>query len=190
MTRDEFKNFAMALKTYYPREQLLPNLQAMELWYQELSDIPNDVAIAALRKYVSANKFSPTIADIREMAVTVTQGEKPDWSEGWRQLELAIRKYGQYNIPDAMASMDDITRQTVKRLGYRNLCMSENVMADRANFRMIFEQLAERKQKEQQMPMSLSQLIEGIQERGIDAIEQRGSQRLPETDSKAKENQG
>lgn len=184
MTRDEFRTFAAAMKTFFPREQLLPNAAAMELWYQELSDIPNDVAIAALRKYVSTNKFSPTIADIREMAVTVTQGEKPDWSEGWRQLELAIRKYGQYNIPDAMASMDDITRDTVKRLGYRNLCMSENVMADRANFRMIFEQLADRRQKEQQMPFSLSQLIEGIQEKGVDAIEQRGSKGLSLADSK------
>lgn len=144
------------------------------MWYRELSDIPYTVAEAALRKYVSTNKFSPTIADIREMAVTVTQGEKPDWSEGWRQLELAIRKYGQYNIPDAMASMDDITRDTVKRLGYRNLCMSENVMADRANFRMIFEQLADRRQKEQQMPFSLSQLIEGIQEKGVDALDNKG----------------
>lgn len=184
MTRNEFATFAAALKTFFPREQLLPNAAAMELWYRELSDIPYTVAEAALRKYVSTNKFSPTIADIREMAVTVTQGEKPDWSEGWRQLELAIRKYGQYNIPDAMASMDDITRDTVKRLGYRNLCMSENVMADRANFRMIFEQLADRRQKEQQMPFSLSQLIEGIQEKGVDAIEQRGSKGLSLADSK------
>lgn len=185
MTRNEFATFAAAMKTFFPREQLLPNAAAMELWYRELSDIPYTVAEAALRKYVSTNKFSPTIADIREMAVTVTQGEKPDWSEGWRQLELAIRKYGQYNIPDAMASMDDITRDTVKRLGYRNLCMSENVMADRANFRMIFEQLADRRQKEQQMPFSLSQLIEGIQEKGVDAIEYQRSERISAPDSKA-----
>lgn len=188
MTRDEFKSFAMALKTYYPREQLLPNLQAMELWYQELSDIPNDVAIAALRKYVSTNKFSPTIADIREMAATVMYGEKPQWADGWNQLEKAIRKYGSYNVHAAMESMDDITRETVKRLGYRNLCLSTNQMADRANFRTVFEQLVDRRQKEQQMPFSLSQLIEGIQEKGVDAIEQRGSKGLSLADSKAESN--
>ena len=34
MNKQEFSLFTMALKTYYPRENLLPNTQAMELWYQ------------------------------------------------------------------------------------------------------------------------------------------------------------
>lgn len=185
MTRDEFRKFAMALKTYYPREQLLPNREAMELWYRELADIPYTVAEAALRKYVSTNKFSPTIADIREMAATVMYGEKPQWADGWNQLEKAIRKYGSYNVHAAMESMDDITRATVKRLGYRNLCLSTNQMADRANFRTVFEQLVDRRQKEQQMSISLSQIIESIQERGVDAIENQRSERISAPNSKA-----
>lgn len=187
MTRDEFRTFAMALKTYYPREQLLPNREAMELWYRELADIPYTVAEAALRKWVSTNKFSPTIADIREMAATVTHGEKPQWADGWNQLERAIRKYGSYNVQAAMESMDDITRETVKRLGYRNLCLSTNQMADRANFRTVFEQLVDRRQKEQQMSISLSQLIKSIQEKGVDAIEYQNqrSERISAPDSKA-----
>ena len=88
--------FAMALRTYYPKEQLLPNQQAMELWYRELCDIPYNVAEAALRKWVATNKWSPTIADLREMAATVTEGEMPDWGEGWEQVLKAIKKYGSY----------------------------------------------------------------------------------------------
>jgi hypothetical protein len=57
MTKQEFATFAMALKTYYPREQILPNQQAMELWYRELQDIPMQVAEATLRKWVSTNKW-------------------------------------------------------------------------------------------------------------------------------------
>ena len=34
MTKKEFAIFAAALKTYYPREQLLPNSEAMELWFR------------------------------------------------------------------------------------------------------------------------------------------------------------
>lgn len=189
MTRDEFKTFAAAMKTFFPREQLLPNAAAMELWYRELSDIPYTVAEAALRKYVSTNKFSPTIADIREQATAVTQGEKPLWSDGWNQVLVAIRKYGSYNPAAALASMDDLTRQVVKRLGYMDLCLSENVMADRANFRMIFEQLADRQQKEKQLSVNLTQLIDGIQEKGVDAIEQQRSKGLSLSDSKAENNQ-
>lgn len=33
MTKKEFAKIAMALKTYYPKESLLPNEQAMELWF-------------------------------------------------------------------------------------------------------------------------------------------------------------
>ena len=100
--------------------------------------------------------------------MTVTDGEKPLWSDGWEQVQTAIRKYGSYNIPAAMESFDDVTRQTVKRLGFMELCMSKNPMQDRANFRMIFEQIAERKEKAQQLPASLTELIGEIQRKGIE----------------------
>lgn len=160
MNKQEFATFAAAMKTYYPKEGLLPNGQAMELWFRQLQDIPYIVAEAALQKWVATQKWSPSIAEIREMAMTVTAGDKPLWSDGWEQVQTAIRKYGMYNIGAAMESFDDVTRQTVKRLGFRELCLSENPMQDRANFRMIFEQIAEREQQQKQLPVSLQNLIE------------------------------
>lgn len=168
MNKKEFGIFAAALKTYYPKEQILPNQQAMELWYRELCDIPYITAEAALRKWVAVSKWSPSIADIREQATTVQAGEIPLWSDGWDECCRVIRKYGSYGADKAMAELTGITKETVKRLGFSELCRSENPMADRANFRMIFEQLAQRKQKASQLPESLSQLIEGIQERGLE----------------------
>ena len=178
MNRDEFGLFASALKTYYPKEQLLPNKQAMELWYKELCDIPYRVAEAALRKWVAVSKWSPSIADIREQAATVQAGEIPLWSDGWDDCCRVIRKYGSYGADKAMTELTGITKETVKRLGFRELCMSENPMADRANFRMIFEQLAQRQQKTAQLPASLSQLIEGIQRKGLE----HDSKRIPIAD--------
>ena len=40
MDKREFAIFASGLKTYYPREGLLPNDMAMELWFERLKDIP------------------------------------------------------------------------------------------------------------------------------------------------------
>ena len=77
MNREEFRILASALKTYYPKERLLSNQQALEL-----CDIPYKVAEAALRKWVSISKWSPTIADIREQAMNVQAGEIPLWSDG------------------------------------------------------------------------------------------------------------
>lgn len=164
MDKKQFATFAAALKTYYPKEILLPNSHAMELWYRQLQDIPYIVAEAALQKWVATQKWSPSIAEIREMAMTVTAGEKPLWSDGWEQVQTAIRKYGSYNIPAAMESFDDVTRQTVKRLGFRELCMSENPMQDRANFRDIFNMIAERQVKANQLPVTLVGLIESIRD--------------------------
>ena len=165
MEKKEFALFASALKTYYPKEQLLPNNQAMELWYRQLQDIPYQIAELALNKWVATNKWSPSIADIREMSTAVKVGDKPLWSDGWEEVLRAISRFGSYRESEALQSMTDITRQAVKRLGFRNICMSENIMTDRANFRMIFEQIADRQHTSKQLPVSLTNLIEAVREK-------------------------
>ena len=159
MTKQEFATLAMAIRTYYPKEQILPNQQAMELWYRELQDIPADVAEAALRKWVATNKWSPSIAELRETAAEVRNGEIPDWGEGWEQVLTAIRRFGSYREREALDSLDPMTRTCVQRLGFRNICMSENIATDRANFRMMYESLAEREQTRQQMALPLQEVI-------------------------------
>lgn len=175
MDKNEFSMFSMALKTYYPRENLLPNTQAMELWFKQLQDIPYTVAETALNKWVAVNKWSPSIADIRAEAAEIKNGEAPDWGEGWESVIAAIRRYGSYRVDEAMASFEPVTRKCVERIGFLNICQSENIAADRANFRTLYEQLAEKEQKNKQMPKMLKTLIEKIQsgEIDVDALEAR-----------------
>ncbi len=151
MDSKEFAKFAMALKTYFPRESVLNNNAAMELWYEQLKDIPYKVAYTFLSKWVSTEKWAPTIADIRGGCSELTQGAIEDWGHGWEQVERAIRVYGMYRIEEAYESMDEITRTVAKRLGFQNICMSDNIQADRANFRMIYEEVANRKKLDRQL---------------------------------------
>lgn len=159
MDKQEFGKFVMALKTYYPRETLLPNNQAIELWYRQLNDIPYEIAELVLNKWVATNRWSPSIADIREQATEVKQGQKPDWGAGWEQVLSAIKNYGVYRPDEALASMDETTRQAVKQIGFREICMSENIAADRANFRMIYERQVERQKQDAQIPEKLKLMI-------------------------------
>lgn len=159
MTKEEFAIIASALKTYYPRENLLPNGQAMELWYKQLMDIPYNLAEIAVNKWVASSKWPPTIADIREQATGIAQGEAKEWGEAWEDALRAIRLYGSYDELKALDSLDEITRKTVKHLGYRNLCFSDNIQNDRANFRMIYEREQERAKQSAQLPPRLKQLI-------------------------------
>jgi len=159
MDRKEFALFASALRTYYPREKLLPNEQAMELWFKQLQDIPYKLAELTLNTWVATNKWSPSIADIREKATGYIHGEAKEWGEAWQEVLKAITKYGSYQELEALDSMSETTRRVVDRLGFRNLCMSEEIQVDRANFRMIYEQEIQREKHNAQIPQNLKAII-------------------------------
>lgn len=168
MNNGEFAIFAMALKTYYPRETLLPNKQAMELWFQELQDLPYDVASLALRKWVSTQKWSPSIADLRETAVEIVGGEAMTWGESWHKLQEAIRRFGIWNEREALESLDPLTRKCAEYIGYRQLCISENVMADRAHYQKIFETVSKREQIDRRLSAPLREAIGLLQLKDLD----------------------
>lgn len=159
------------MKAVYTSDKFLPDGDSVNIWFQMLQDLDYKSASAAIQQYMLTNKFPPTIADIREIAVSINQGEEPDWGDGWEQVLMAIRRFGMYQEGLALESMDEITRTCVKRLGFRNLCLSENINHDRANFRMIYEQLQERKKKDSQLSLPVKELIQQIQMKGVQQIE-------------------
>lgn len=99
MTAREFGKFADAIKTYFPRDNILPTEKAIQLWYEELKDIPYPLAHMALRKYVSTNKFAPTIADIREQVAELNKQSEDDLNEtaAWSLVLKAIRRSTYYS---------------------------------------------------------------------------------------------
>ena len=163
MTKREFGLFAAAIRTYYPRENILPNEQAHDLWFRQLQDIPFPVADAILAKWVATNKWSPSIADIRDsMAEIQNGGPADDWGEAWDQAMTAIRRFGSYDEDGALASLPPLTRETVRRLGYKSLCWSENQVADRANFRQVYEILSKRKVETDKIPLPVRETLKAL----------------------------
>lgn len=163
MTKREFGLFAAAIRTYYPRENILPNEQAHDLWFRQLQDIPFPVAEAILAKWVATNKWSPSIADIRDsMAEIQNGGPADDWGEAWDQAMTAIRRFGSYDEDGALASLPPLTRETVRRLGYKSLCWSENQVADRANFRQVYEILSKRKVETDKIPLPVRETLKAL----------------------------
>ena len=174
MTYKEFAKMAAAMRAYYPREKILPDDASRDLWYKHLEDIPYETAVVALNKWVATNKWPPTIADLREAALDVSTDAIPDWSEAWETVLSAIRRFGPYRQEEAMDSLDDMTRTVVRRLGFMTLCSSENIAADRANFRTIYQVVAERKRKDAQLPEPLRLAIESSR-KTAEAIRRRES---------------
>lgn len=70
MTTEEFGILTKALRTYYPERETIPNQQAFLLWYERLADLELKDVTIALKRWVSENKWPPTIAELREYTKT------------------------------------------------------------------------------------------------------------------------
>ena len=177
MERDQFKVLCKGMKAVYTQETFLPDADAFNVWFGLLGDLDYAVLNAAIQKYMITNKFPPTIADLRELATTIQSGEIADWGEGWEKVLNAIRYYGSYRETEALQTMDELTKTCVKRLGWRNICMSENINIDRANFRMIYEQISERKKTDAILPISLNNTIKQLNQNIVKSLEDTASQK-------------
>lgn len=171
MTKAEFATIANVLRTFYPKENLIPTEEALTLWHGFLKDLDYAAVSSAIQKWVATNKWSPSIAEIRAEVVKIEHGETPDWGEGYDQMRKAISKFGYMNEDQALDYLDGITKETVKRLGWMNICTSADEVTLRANFRMIYETLAKRKQTDDQTPPAVKERIRAISEKLAPGIE-------------------
>lgn len=162
MTREEFKIIADALKTYYPRENFLPNPHALELWFQHLEDLDYRATEAALQKWVATNKWPPTIADIRESVTDVAGSRLPDWGSEWEKAHKLAGSLGFYRKEEALAQLNEAGRRAVNCIGWKSMCHDEDQTANRANFRMIYEAEAKRINERAQMSPKLLSIIDGM----------------------------
>ena len=137
------------------------------LWYRMLKDLDGKTVAAAVYKHISSCKFPPTIADIREQCAAIESGGEKNWLEGWGMVVRAIGRHGMYGRKEAMKKLrdfDPLTADVVEKMGWQNLCESENQVADRANFRIAYEAYSTRKKELAKLPPNLANMITGISE--------------------------
>lgn len=167
MTKDEFGRIANAIRTAYSNDKFLPNKEAIELWYQFFKDLPYEAVYTALMKWIATEKWIPSIAELRKNAFTVVNGELPTADDAWGKVLTAVRDHGIYDQKGAMDSLDDITRNVVRKIGFRNICLSENIGIERSNFLKMYEKQAENYMREGQIPSSVKALASSIQSKMI-----------------------
>ena len=168
MTHKETAVFLGILKEAYPRFYADKNedelRMSIKFWEEFLSDVTLNVAIAALKRYISTSKWLPTVADIREAIAQISYPPLPDASEAWFEVTQAIAVYGYNNHEEAYKSMSDLTLTAVKRMGWRKLCMSDNDVSDRSNFNKIYEGLTKRIETERLIPASVQQSVLAVRD--------------------------
>lgn len=128
---------------YTHREKLSDG--AVMLYQQALSDIPFDVLETAVKDHVTTSKWFPSIAELREKAMSYSVPQIPTAMEGWGEVQKEIRRTGYLGKP---TFSNPVTARVVDALGWKYLCLSEDSMADRAHFLKAYEQVAARETRE------------------------------------------
>lgn len=152
MNTQEFETVALAIKAAYPNSNVLPDKYAMKVWYRALMDIDFFVVENAVWEHISTSIFPPSIAEIREKCAARLSPMVTDWGEAWEEVQRAIQKYGRYQEEEALSSMTRMTKAAVRRMGFQNLCGSENLVADRAHFQRMYEEMVKEEKRQTQLP--------------------------------------
>ena len=162
MTPTEFGLFSAALKTFYPKDNLLPTAQAASLWYKALQDLPYQALSASLEKWIATEKWPPSIAELRAMSTEMVQGALPEWGDAWAEVTRAVHRYGWSRPQEALDSLSPSARAAAERIGWAPICESENIETLRAQFRQVFEACARRENEQRQLPAALRETIARI----------------------------
>jgi hypothetical protein len=117
--------------------------QTLKVYVQMLADIPLDVLDAVIEQAVTECKFFPSLAELRRVYLALTSDltHRPASFEAWGAVLAEFGRTGSYGEPQFA---DPLVARCVEIVGWRQLCLSENQVADRAHFVRVYEQLQRR----------------------------------------------
>lgn len=155
MTPQEFDMIRAAIKSAYPTFNIMPDRYSIQLWYRMLGDIDFKICETALQELIATKTYPPQIAEIRAKCAEYTSPQIKDAGEAWRDVQRAIQMYGYYKVNEAMESLSGPTKDAVERIGFRNLCMGDNPVADRAHFFKIYDSISKRMINDSMIPVEV-----------------------------------
>ena len=115
-------------------------------WSLMLADLDPVVAKAAVIKVCRESDYFPSVARIVAAAEELDpRNEKiPTAAEAWEEVEKLIIQFGPYRAPQYSC---DTVRRAVRAIGWRQLCMGENIEADRAHFLRLYESMKNKRKE-------------------------------------------
>lgn len=164
MTKDEFKVLVKAMKATYAQETFLPDKDAFDVWYALLSDLPYKQAALAVQKYMSEERFPPTIADIREKATQIITPETDELNEmqAWDLVYKAICKSG-YNSKEEFDKLPTVIQKAVgsPTMLYEWSMMDEDTVksVEQSHFIRNYRSEMDRANREAKLPPNLLNAI-------------------------------
>ena len=158
-TTDEIRRALAVAGAAYPATKILK--QTVEIWCRLLGDLPDGSVEAAVLDYLGqANPFFPAPGVIRQKAIALTcPSAALSAPEAWSEVRQAMRQIGSYGTPEF--STTAVEKAVAAVGGWRYLCLSEEMVADRARFLQAFEIIQKREMDDAWMMPEVKQLLSG-----------------------------
>jgi len=131
MSEDAVYKVLKMLGAAYGKDNIEP--ETAELYVRLLSDIDDRTLEQSCLEHISKSQWFPKISELRKSAACMRLSIRnvPSSYQAWQEVNDGIVRYGHSNEPQWS---HPLVTQTVGSLGYYNLCMSTNQVADRARF--------------------------------------------------------
>lgn len=175
MERSEFAVLVKAMKAVYSDPKFIADQDAFNVWYELLKDIPYNLCQVSIHKYMSTNKFPPTIADLRKIVSEVTTPDKMNEGEAWALVYRAICNSA-YN---AREEFEKLPHECQKAVGnpailkeWAGLDMSEVNTVIQSNFMRSYKVECKRSQEYDALPNHVRETLRRLEvDEQMDLIE-------------------
>lgn len=146
MDTKQTRDIIRLIRGAYPDKQL--TRETVEVYSRCLADLPFELAQGAVISHIAQNKWFPTIAELRQAAAQLVPGNRaPTALEAWGEITQQIQDVGMYcgeQYGRDLTFTHPAVERAVKAIGWRTLCLSENIMAERAHFLKLYDGYTER----------------------------------------------
>ncbi len=167
MNLNETVKLLFIIRGLYPRDKAFDKTKddlakIAEVWKVMLSDVPFDLAQAAVLAIASTSQFAPGISDIRIWYMNFRGEKTMDADEAWGLVQRAIKQHGYSQADKAQESMPINVWRMVERMGWRNLCMSEEPGVERGQFMKMWGIYQKRADEMSMLPPAVRQIIKEV----------------------------
>lgn len=111
----------------------------ISVWYEFFKDINIKDFKMAVGRIVNKSKFLPSISELKsEIALISNPVLQMNAEDEWDNVLRTVRRFGSYRETEAMESLNPYTRNIIRQIGYKRICMSESIQWERKEFIELF----------------------------------------------------
>lgn len=191
MNRKETVATFALISALFPRDDKFANAtkEMISAWNEMLADIPFDTVKSAIKAAVATSPFPPSICEIRNYAVKISENSLRPAEEAWKIASDAIRTYNTRTVPkegfksktyefvrfgepvkaqpsgveyEAKRNVPPDVWEVMELMGYADMCASENADVLRGQFMKIWNSRADREHEYRVVAPVVPQLVEKV----------------------------